>query len=292
MQSTDSEKLIKALNLYDQGDYIQSKAIYEKLAERHSNIPFIWLQLGLIAFHTGDTKGSIPYFDRAISLNHDFAIAWRAKGSACLQLGFLAEAKDILLQSLSLQPHRNAYISLSVCLRRQHDFREAILCCNKALLQSLNNESRGECYYQRGLCKIGLSKYKSGLADFRKAVNLCEENFPAMKELGELYIILKRPKSAVKWLTLYLNNNKHDDMAFISLAFAHWRSGDIINANNKFVTAIKLNRGNEDYYKWYSEFLDYIGNSSEAKRISKMGMRVSRRRQKRGHSSGGEQGNP
>lgn len=139
-------------------------------------------------------KGAIEDFDRLISLNPDFTIAYMARGVARYENARLNEDQRMAMQEIAmaaadfdtatkLDPRLiHAWFNKGYILYSQRDYSQASECFTKAI--ELDPEF-GAAFYNRGLCALSAGKKNEAFADLSRA-----------GELGVLpsYNILKRMK--------------------------------------------------------------------------------------------------
>ena len=131
---------------------------------------------GMALFSQGEYEAAIPYFDKALAINPDDAIALNNKGAALLNLHKYEEAIPYLDKALEITPDfALASRNKGMALIRLNRYEEAIPYFDKALelvpddAFALNNE---------GVALMNLNKYAEANAYFDKALKI-EPNDPS-----------------------------------------------------------------------------------------------------------------
>ncbi len=114
-----------------QKDYDKARSFIEKAMSLDSTTTFVgYNNLGFfLKVEQGDYKGSLEYFDKAISLKPDFAFAYSNRGYAKLMLGDIKAAFKDVNRSLDLD-NTNAYAYKNLGLIHLKDGNKKAACEN------------------------------------------------------------------------------------------------------------------------------------------------------------------
>lgn len=90
--------------------------------------------LGYRAYHEGRFEEAIAYYQRAVEINPDFALAWGHLGATQYRLKRFAEAEESLRRAIQVdEKYANAYYNLALVLDQLGKRREALRSCRRAV---------------------------------------------------------------------------------------------------------------------------------------------------------------
>ena len=191
--------------------YAKAQMLAEQLIQLQPNLPFGYVQLGVLALRQKDYSNAIVHFQKAIELAPDdpySAKAYLKRGLAYESTGELDWAIDDYSQAIKLNPRLvGPYNNRGIAYKRKGELDKAIgdysqaIKLNPALAETYNNRSlaykvKGELdrairdldsvikinpryidgYYNRALAYWSKGEHDLAIRDFEKAVQLAQAN--------------------------------------------------------------------------------------------------------------------
>ncbi|OPX72736.1 MAG: lipoprotein NlpI [Methanoregulaceae archaeon PtaU1.Bin059] len=91
-------------------------------------------RVGTESAHKGDYQGALAQFDRALSSDPHFAMAWHEKGNCLDELGRCEEALSSYDTAIQLDPHHaEAWFNKGLTLKKMGREKEAYSCMNRGV---------------------------------------------------------------------------------------------------------------------------------------------------------------
>jgi len=133
---------------------------------------------------------AIPYLERAVRLNPDFALAHYDLSLAYFMLGRYREGAEAAKAALRDDPEmkyqrsnlgQGAMGNLGLCLMNQGKLEEAVACFTKIIAQA------GSTFFNLGLALLRMDKPKDALKNFLTAVEISPKEPEYFNVLGQAY---------------------------------------------------------------------------------------------------------
>ena len=141
----------------------------EKLISKFPNNLILYNLFGAASRAKGDLDNAISAYNRAISLDPDYAQAHNNKGNALKDKGKVAEAIDCYKRALSINPkYSDAYMNLGTALQECGEFDQALNSYVSAIqfggdnAEALNN--MGNIFQQQNMLEKAIDSYKQAIA--------------------------------------------------------------------------------------------------------------------------------
>lgn len=208
-------------------------------------------ELGVYKTQGGDYQKAIEYFNQAIELKKNFAVAYTDRCLAYLQLQDYHQAITDCTQAINFAPDNSeAYLNRGVALYREGDYPAAIVNHNRAIALKPHDF---RAYYNRGLALAGNGKDSEAILDF----NLALTQIPQINRLlladiyndrGLTHFLLKDLQAAMLDFNLAIRLNANDYRAYFNRGCACGRNGDDFGAVRDFSQVIRLNPSNAQAY--------------------------------------------
>ena len=141
-----------------------SKHFHLAIAE-HPDYDVAYNGLGLALASGGDSKGARPAFEKAISLNENFAEAYRNLAKISLTERNLTEVDTLLVRSLSADPTNGWALAYAAYAELQlHKFEDAVAHARKA--HSVEHKGLASCHTVAALALEGLNRQPEALLEY------------------------------------------------------------------------------------------------------------------------------
>ena len=129
-----------------------------------------WAKKGVEAYHKGQFKEAVEYYDRAIELDREYSAVYNNRGLARLRLKDYEVAEKDFFKVLELNPNDiEARVNLgNLEIKRDHP-RRAISYLSKAIEIKPNTY---QAYDNRGLAFMDSGEPGKAVMDFKKALSI------------------------------------------------------------------------------------------------------------------------
>jgi len=155
-----------------------------------------WFHKGSDAYEAKEYENSIIYYNKAIHLNPDYAVAYRLRGLAKSDLKDFTGAIADYNKAIQLNPdYAVAYRLRGIAKSDLKDYTGAIADYNKAIQL---NPDYAVAYRLRGLAKSDLKDYTGAIADYNKAIQLKPDYANAYYNRGNAKYYLDDKNGACK----------------------------------------------------------------------------------------------
>ncbi|MBI2505743.1 MAG: tetratricopeptide repeat protein [Candidatus Latescibacteria bacterium] len=234
---------------------------------------------GLNRTKQDDVSGAITAYRRALEYNPQSVKIYRRLAMALMRTGQTAEATQMVLQALSLNPGDPSTPGLhALVLRLQGRVDEAILACQNAIAEHPGEDLfslLGECYEHKGDLDQASQVYQQCLALFphsllarqrlaeltilrgdrpsaiqalEKAIQLDPTAATNYYNLGNLYYSVRRLDQAVSSYQEAIRRDFRDPRVYANLGTALRGLGRLPEAAQAYRQAIELQPGNPTFY--------------------------------------------
>jgi predicted O-linked N-acetylglucosamine transferase (SPINDLY family) len=186
----------KALVLGDEGDFLGSRRLFEKLSDKYLNDPVFNFYSGLNELNLNQYERAISYFNKSIQLKPGDAFAIQALGTALSMLGRYSEALVAFDQVSQINPnYPDVFNDKGVVLTRMGDFEQSLPCFESAIKLE---PTYADAYSNYGFSLFCLKKYKEAVVSYDNAIKLnsrsANSHFyraEALREIGFHELALK-----------------------------------------------------------------------------------------------------
>jgi tetratricopeptide (TPR) repeat protein len=200
--------------------------------------------------NTTAVKEAIDYFERAVELDPDFALAYVGLADGHMWLsgrsGYpleetLRKAQAATDKALALDDRLGeAYNSLAGMKHARNDYEGAEAAFRRAL--ELNPNYATAYYWYGQLLDLSLNRNEEALALYRKAVELDPLSVGAIVSLGECLLFLGRVQEDLAWFEKAIEIDPDRSSAYSSIGnHYYWGSGQLDEAFVWYAKSISLN---------------------------------------------------
>jgi tetratricopeptide (TPR) repeat protein len=221
-----------ANEIFQREDFETAVQLFERVNRAYPQDPGVWISLGSCYLSMQEFADAKGYFNAAIALKNDCAIAYELRGLAFFGLGEFEKARDDFDVVLRDRPNLNsALINRSLVLKELGDIDGAVRDLTTALkseqcptrayfmradlrrhsgdvnggeedrltgLQSIPNDESS--WVARGIARLP-EDHEGALADFREALDLNPRSHDALQNMAHVYSErLNRPEQAIQYL--------------------------------------------------------------------------------------------
>lgn len=230
---------------------------------------------GVALSEQGKYIEAIPYFKKAIKMDHLYPDPCNNLAVSYAALGKLDDAIEALKQSLRICPYYpESYNNLASFLINKKEYQSAENCLNIALQM---RPHYGKAHYNLGHLYVARS---AQVTDEKERVQFLEKAFQSYKdactkadfdnevigfrEYAKLSLLLKKYDEAIVALHKVLTFCPGDIDACFNLGNAYFLTNNFIQARNMFVTILKQNPQEARCWNNLGETLFRLGHFNEA----------------------------
>ncbi|HEV8169997.1 MAG TPA: trypsin-like peptidase domain-containing protein [Pyrinomonadaceae bacterium] len=182
---------------------------------------------GLSFLSKDDCDKALPYFEKAVDSDSNYAEAWAQAGFCNEKLGKHAEALEASKKAVSLRPSAESYFNIGLASFYLKQYKEA----SEAYRQSIKLDpyNAADAYYALGLVYRDWSKPDDEIQAYKQAIRLRPDYTVAYERLGSRYLRSKKFSEAVE----------------VFRQLAALKPGDYNAPNNMGEAYLELNRLND-----------------------------------------------
>ena len=182
---------------------------------------------GLSFLSKDDCDKALPYFEKAVESDSNYAEAWAQSGFCNEKLGKHAEALEASKKAVSLRPSAESYFNIGLASFYLKQYKEA----SEAYRQSIKLDpyNAADAYYALGLVYRDWSKPDDEIQAYKQAIRLRPDYTVAYERLGSRYLRSKKFSEAVE----------------VFRQLAALKPGDYNAPNNMGEAYLELNRLND-----------------------------------------------
>ena len=153
-------------------------------------------------FEKRNPKDSLPYFDKLVKSDADYANGWVLRGMALMQLQRVPDAESSFRKAISIKPtDYAAQFALGVSLNSQTRFKDALIPLQEALKI---NPASAEADYEISRSYLGLKQWEVAEPYITKGLELNKDFAPLHVAMGNIYLKKKDPQDALAEYERYL----------------------------------------------------------------------------------------
>ncbi len=172
----------------------------------------------------GEYARAIPYFDRAIEINPEYADAYKDRGAAYGKLRNYNQAISDFDSSVKINPaYAIAYYDRGVVYDILGNNSQAISDFDRAI--EINPEY-SDAYYNRGFAHDRLGEHTQAISDFDRAIEINPEYADAYNSRGLTYGQLGDHRQAISDFDRAIEINPEYSMAYYNRAVVYGMLGD------------------------------------------------------------------
>ena len=182
---------------------------------------------GLSFLSKDDCEKALPYFEKAVESDSNYAEAWAQSGFCNEKLGKHAEALEASKKAVSLRPSAESYFNIGLASFYLKQYKEAADAYRQSI--KLDPYNAADAYYALGLVYRDGGKTDDEIQAYKSAIRLRPDYTVAYERLG----------------SRYLRSKKYNEAIEIFRQLAALKPGDANAPNNMGEAYLELNRLND-----------------------------------------------
>ena len=193
---------------------------------------------GLSFLSKDDCERALPYFEKAVESDNNYAEAWAQSGFCNEKLGRHAEAIESSKRAVNLRPSTESYFNIGLANFYLKQYRDAAEAYRQAI--KLDPYNSADAYYALGLVYRDWGKADDEIQAYKQAIRLRPDYTSAYERLGSRYVKSKKYNEAVEVYKQLASLRPGDANAPNSLGEAYLELGKRDEALESFRQAIRL----------------------------------------------------
>ncbi|MEP6922501.1 MAG: trypsin-like peptidase domain-containing protein [bacterium] len=151
---------------------------------------------GLSFLSRDDCEKALPYFEKAVESDTNYAEAWAQTGFCREKLGRHAEAIEASKRAVSLRPAAESYFNIGLANYYLKQYRDAAEAYRQAI--RLDPYNAADAYYALGLAYRDWGHSEDEIQAYKQAIKLRPDYTSAYERLGSRYFRAKKYPEAVE----------------------------------------------------------------------------------------------
>jgi len=151
---------------------------------------------GLSFLSQDDCEKALPYFEKAVESDSNYAEAWAQTGFCREKLGRHAEAIDASKKAVSLRPSAESYFNIGLANYYLKNYREAAEGYRQAI--RLDPYNAADAHYALGLVYRDWGRPEDEIQAYKQAIKLKPDYVSAYERLGSRYLRSKKYPEAIE----------------------------------------------------------------------------------------------
>ena len=193
---------------------------------------------GLSFLSRDDCERALPYFEKAVDSDNNYAEAWAQSGFCKEKLGRHAEAIEASKKAVSLRPAAESYFNIGLASYYLKQYREAADAYRAAI--RLDPYNSADAYYALGLVYRDWGKADEEIQAYKQAIKLKPDYISAYERLGSRYFRSKKYAEAAEVYKQLATLKPGDAAANNSLGETYLEMSKYNEAVENFRQAIRL----------------------------------------------------
>lgn len=217
---------------------------------------------GLSFLSKDDCEKALPYFEKAVESDGNYAEAWAQAGFCNEKMGRHNEALEASKKAVSLRPSAESYFNIGLAHYYLKQYRESAEAYRQAI--KLDPYNSADAYYALGLVYRDWGKADDEIQAYKQAIRLRPDYTSAYERLGNRYVKSKKYNEAIEIFRQLTSLKPGDATAPNSLGEAYVESGKLNEAIEAFRQAIRLKPDYGRAYYNLGKSLLALGNRDAA----------------------------
>jgi tetratricopeptide (TPR) repeat protein len=151
---------------------------------------------GLSFLSKDDCEKALPYFEKAVDSDSNYAEAWAQTGFCREKLGRHSEAIEASKRAVNLRPSAESYFNIGLANYYLKQYREAAENYRQAI--RLDPYNAADAYYALGLVYRDWGRADEEIQAYKQAIRLRSDYTSAYERLGARYLKSKKYAEAVE----------------------------------------------------------------------------------------------
>jgi tetratricopeptide (TPR) repeat protein len=193
---------------------------------------------GLSFLSKDDCEKALPYFEKAVESDSNYAEAWAQTGFCNEKLGKHAEALEASKKAVSLRPSAESYFNIGLANFYLKQYRDAAESYRQAI--KLDPYNSADAYYAMGLVYRDWGKPDEEIQAYKQAIRLRSDYTVAYERLGARYLKSKKFPEAIEVFRQLSALKPGDAMAPNNMGEAYLELNRLNDALESFRQSIRL----------------------------------------------------
>ena len=201
---------------------------------------------GLSFLSKDDCEKALPYFEKAVESDSNYAEAWAQSGFCNEKLGRHAEALEASKKAVNLRPSAESYFNIGLASFYLKQYKDAAEAYRQSI--KLDPYNAADAYYALGLVYRDWGKADEEIQAYKQAIKQRPDYTVAYERLGSRYLRSKKFNEAVEIFRQLAALKPGDAVAPNSMGEAYLELNKLNEACESFRQSIRLK---PDYGKAY-----------------------------------------
>lgn len=193
---------------------------------------------GLSFLSQDDCEKALPYFEKAVESDNNYAEAWAQTGFCREKLGRHSEAIEASKRAVALRPSSESYFNIGLASYYLKLYREASEAYRQAI--RLEPYNAADAYYALGLVYRDWQKFDEEVQAYKQAIRLKPDYTSAYERLGSRYVKQKKYNEAIEVFKQLAALKPGDHIVINNMGEAYVEVGKMPEAVESFRQAIRL----------------------------------------------------
>ena len=193
---------------------------------------------GLSFLSKDDCEKALPYFEKAVEADSNYAEAWAQSGFCNEKLGKHAEALDASKKAVNLRPSSESYFNIGLANFYLKQYKEAAEAYRQSI--KLDPYNGADAYYALGLVYRDWGKADEEIQAYKAAIRLRPDYTVAYERLGSRYLRSKKFNEAVEVFRQLATLKPGDANAPNNMGEAYFELNRLNDALESFRQSIRL----------------------------------------------------
>lgn len=193
---------------------------------------------GLSFLSKDDCEKALPYFEKAVESDSNYAEAWTQAGFCKEKLGRHSEAIEASKKAVNLRPSAESYFNIGLANYYLKQYREAVENYRQSI--RLDPYNAADAYYALGLAYRDWGRADDEIQAYKQAIRLKPDYTSAYERLGSRYLRSKKYSEAIETFKHLTTLKPGDATVLNNMGEAYFEMGLISDAAESFKQAIQL----------------------------------------------------
>lgn len=193
---------------------------------------------GLSFLSKDDCEKALPYFEKAVESDSNYAEAWAQSGFCKEKLGRHSEAIEASKRAVNLRPSAESYFNIGLANYYLKQYREAVENYRQAI--RLDPYNAADAYYTLGLAYRDWGRFDDEIQAYKQAIRLRPDYTSAYERLGSRYLKSRKFVEAIDIFKQLTTQKPGDANAPNSMGEAYLELSRFAEAMEAFRQAIRL----------------------------------------------------
>ena len=193
---------------------------------------------GLSFLSKDDCEKALPYFEKAVESDSNYAEAWAQAGFCNEKLGRHSEALEASKKAVSLRPSAESYFNIGLASFYLKQYKDAAEAYRQSI--KLDPYNAADAHYALGLVYRDWGKADEEIQAYKQAIRLRPDYTVAYERLGSRYLKSKKFNEAVEVFRQLSTMKPGDAVAPNNMGEAFFELNKLNDALESFRQSIRL----------------------------------------------------